>query len=370
MKYKIILIILIFSVFLSGSYHEDILEIQIETVKEHNLTKYLSEETSDTLKKLGLGNLDYETLFSYSAKDFVYLFFEKLMLKISEPIKAVLIITAAAIICAVADSFCDNFEHCGTVINSVSALSAASVFLFPIKDSIVSSANMITECSNFMLGFIPVYSSAITASGYVSSGIGYRTLMLGTATIISKIFGEIAVPLIGIYLAISIAGSVSGIKTGEIAKSVKNFATWLFCGIMVIFSGIMGLGTLVSASSDNVVSKAAKFIVGSAVPIVGGTVADSLSTVRSCLSITKNILGTYAIVIIVVIFLPSLISLFLWRVSLSVSSGIGDILGNKNLSSLLSSASSVVGIMLSLVTVTIIMFIFSVSIMLMTGGGL
>ena len=370
MKYKTILIIIIFSVFLSGSYYENFLNEQIETAENYNLTKSLSEETTEALENLGLSKINPEKLLSLSVKDFISLIAENLMLKIKDPFKAVLAITAASIICALMNSFFDNSEHCKTVINSVSALSAAYIFLIPAKSVIVSSANIINECSNFMLGFIPVYSSAITAAGYVSSGIGYRTLMLSTVTIISKISGEIAAPLIGIYLALTVAGSVSGIKTEDIAKSVKNFATWLICGAMTVFSCILGLGTIVSSASDNTLSKTAKFIIGSAVPVVGGTVADSLSAVRSCLSITKNLLGTYAIIVIAIIFLPSVINLFLWKISLSLSSGIGNIFGNKSISSILSSASFVFGIMLSLVVVTAIMFIISVSIMLMTGSGL
>ena len=104
-------------------------------------------------------------------------------------------------------------------------------------------------------------------------------------------------------------------------------------------------------------------------PIVGGTVSDAFTTLRSCLEITKNVLGTYAIVIIAAVFLPSIISLLSWKICLSLSSGICEILESKKLSSLLSASSAIMGIMLALVVITAIMFVFSVSIMLMTGVG-
>ena len=108
MKYKTILIIIIFSVFLSGSYHENFLNEQIKTAENYNLTKSLSEETTKALENLGLSKINPEKLLSLSVKDFISLIAENLVLKIKDPFKAVLAITAASIICALMNSFFDN----------------------------------------------------------------------------------------------------------------------------------------------------------------------------------------------------------------------------------------------------------------------
>ena len=368
MKRKILIIVLVFSFFLSGSYYEETLEEQLNTAEKSGFMDEVSSETIDLLEKIGINGIDPEKLSGLSAKDILALIWESFVLKLKEPLKSLLTVVAAAIICSLAQSFCENFSLTGNVINTVSTLSAASVLMIPVKNIIISASDVIEECSNFILGFVPIYSSAIIASGYVSSAAGFRSLMLGTVTIISKLSGEIIVPLICIYLALCVAGSVSDISVGEISKSVKSFAVWLLGISMTVFSGIMGLGTLISSSTDSAFAKTAKFLIGSAVPIVGSTVSDALSTIKGCLNITKTVLGTYAIVVIAAIFLPPIISLLSWKICLSVSSGIGEFFGNKTLSGLLASVSSVIGIMLALVIVTAVMFIFAVSIMLMTGG--
>ena len=192
--------------------------------------------------------------------------------------------------------------------------------------------------------------------------------MLSVVTLISRLSGEIVLPLICIYLALCIAGSVSDFNIEEISKTVKNFAIWILGISLTVFSGIMGLGSLVSASADSAFAKTAKFIINSAVPVVGSTVSDALGSIKGCIEITKNTLGVYAVFVIAAIFLPPIISLLSWKICLSVSSGICGFFGTKNLSALLIAASSVIGIMLALVILTAVMFIFSVSIMLMTGG--
>ncbi len=369
MKKKFIyVLIIVFSILLSGSYYESSVEEQLSIAEESGINNALSKGTLDMLKALGVEGIDYEKLSSLSFCDVIKLTFESFLLKIKEPFRAALTVTTAAILCAVIQSFCENFSQTGTIINTVSALTAAGVILIPLKETVSYSAKVIEDCSNFMLGFIPIYSSVITASGYISSASGFRSLMLAAATVISKIANEIIVPLILIYLAICVAGTVSEIDISSVSKTVKGFATWVLTFSMLIFSGIMGLGTLITSSADGAFAKTAKFLIGSTIPVVGSSISDALSTVRGCLTVTKNVLGTYGILVIAVIFLPPIISLLSWKICLSAASGIGGIFGNKNLSGLLSSASAVMGIMLSLTAVTAVMFIFSVSIMLMTGG--
>lgn len=364
------LTIILFSVFLSGSSYENIVEENLEAAEKSGIYDGLSDEVKEILENAGLDNISSETILSFSFENLISSISKSIVFGIKEPLRAAAGIVLAIIICSVIQSFCDNFLKSDTAINSVAALSAASVILIPMKNTIGSAAEIITECSDFMLGFIPVYSSASAASGYVSAASGFNTLMLSAATVISRISGKIIVPLIFIYLALCITGAVSEIDISGFSKSVKNFAIWILCSLMAVFSGIMGLGTLITASSDGIFSKTAKFLIGGAVPIVGGTVSDALSAVKGCLILTKNVLGIYAVIIIAIIFIPSAINLFLWKLCLSAAATIGDIFGNKKLSGFISSASSVMGIMLALTVVVAVMFIVSVSIMLMLGGAL
>lgn len=370
MKKIIIIPLLILCVFLSGSYYDEQIDVQLSEAEKSGFSDTLPEYANELLEKIGIEKLDANNLSNINFNDIITLIFESISAKINEPLKAVVSVTAAGIVCSVVSILFGESGKNSSIISAVASLSAASVFLIPIKELVASTSETIGECSDFMLAFIPVYSSSLAATGYLSSAAGYRTMMFGTVTAISQIASEIISPLMLVYLAICISGSVSGIDTEELSKSVKNFAVWIIGTIMAVFSGVMGINTLISSGTDGALSKTAKFIVGSVVPIVGSTVSDAISTVKSCLIITKNFLGIYAILAIAAIFLPILMGLFIWKICINISSFITKIIGNKELSSLLTSVSAVLGIMLSLVIIIGIMFIFSVAIILMTGGGL
>lgn len=370
MKKIIVLILLIFCLFLSGSYYEEQIETHLSSLENSVFFDEIPEYAKEILKRIGIDGLDSDKLSDIKIDDIAKLMLESFLAKIREPFRAVVSITAAAIVCSLVSVFTGNSKNSSNIVSAVSSLSAAIVFLAPVKNLITTSSETIKNCSDFMLSFIPVYASSLAATGYVSSAMGYRTMMLGALTAVSEISSEITAPLIFTYLAICISGSVSGVDTEDISKTIKNFAVWILGICMTIFSGLMGLGTLVSSGADGAFSKTAKFIIGGAVPVVGSTISDAVSAVKSCLTITKNFLGIYAVLAIGAIFLPAITGILIWKTCISASSIIVKISGNKNMSDLLSSVSSVLGIVLSLVVVTGIMFVFSITILIMTGGGI
>ncbi len=368
-KYILLFFTAVFPFFLCGfTYENEFVDEQVSLFKNEIDIGVLSEETAEILDILGLDEIDAEKIMNLSFDDLTDFLIESITSKIKEPFKSIFYIASAAIVCSIISNFCGEFLKTEKIINTVAALSSAGIILIPIKEIIFDAGKVIEECSDFMLGFIPVYSSLVTASGYVSSALGYRTLMLSAVTIISRISSEIILPLISIYFAMCIAGTVSDMNIGEISKHFKNFSVWVLGIIMTVFSGILGIGNLISASADNAFHKTTRLLIGTAVPIVGSTVSDALNTLKGCIDVTKNVFGVYGIIVTSAIFLPPIISLFLWKICLSAASAICGIIENKNLYNLISSASSVLGIMLALLVTSSVMFIFSVAILLMTGG--
>lgn len=352
--------------FLSAFSYGDTAEKQLAAAERAGVSEALPKSAAEALESVGVDGISAQALSEISFGKVLRLIGDSLRDKIKAPFIAVISVCAAGILCGVINNF--GSGEMKTVYSAVCTLAAAGAVIIPVKNVISSAAKVITECSDFMLGFIPVYSSVIAASGGVSSAAGYRTLMLGASTALARLAGSVVVPLMCVYLALCAAGTVAPVKIDNIAKSVKSFAVWVMSASAALFSGIMGIGSIVSSSADGAGAKALKFVVGSAVPVVGGTVSDALAAARSCLVMTRNVLGAYAIAAAAVIFIPPVISAFAWKICLSLGAAASDMLDNRQLSSLLSASSAVMGIMLAMVLLTAITFIFSVAIMIITGG--
>ena len=88
---------------------------------------------------------------------------------------------------------------------------------------------------------------------------------------------------------------------------------------------------VVNSAADNLSMRTAKFIIGSAVPVAGGVLSEALGTLTASVSLLKSSVGIYGVVACVVIFLPLLTELFLWRVGLNITSAVL-FLGSRTLS--------------------------------------
>ena len=366
MKYKpiFILIALIFYLMLCGFQVEN----PLEAVDEHELKRELSSETKEILEKLGLSEISLESLQKISPFDLVKLIFYSFQKKIKEPFKAIISFFIAGIFCTILRSFYDKPSGTDLVYQICCTLAASTTILIPLSKMILSVSETIRECSDFMLGFIPIYTSFMMAGGKMATLSGYHTLVIGMTTAVSQMISEIIIPLIGIFMALCIIGTISPFNTNGLSRSIKNFIFWFLGLLTAIFSGVMGFGTLVSAPIDKVGTKAVKYVIGSSIPVFGGIAAETLSMVQSCLLLAKNMLGVYAIFVIAAIFVPPLLTVLTWRIVLSVGETVGSFFDNKMYASLISGASTVLGILLALLVMIFFLFTFSITVLLLCGG--
>ena len=264
----------------------------------------------------------------------------------------------------------DKTENTDTACQIVAMLVLSTTILLPLLDVIQSTEKMIAECCNFMLTFVPVYASTLAVCGQIATVTGYHTLVLGMTTVVSQSFSGLLVPFVSFYMALSVAGAIAPIELDGLTRSVKNGIIWILGLATALFSGVLGIGTLIGSSSDRLGSKAIRFVVGSSVPIVGGAVADTLAMVQSCLLLTKNVLGTYALIVTTVIFVPQILTILSWRICLFIGESVLGMVENRKLSALLSAASSAVSVLLAIVVLLAVLFIFSIAILLMAQGGI
>ena len=366
MRHKLIFLMILafFFVMLCGFKVEE----SLEAADEKELKKTLSDGTLELLDELGLSTISLEALQKLSPTDMLQLIFRSFTVKIKEPFKAILTFLIAGILCMILQSFQEKQSGTDLIYQVSCTLIASTTILLPLSKMIVSVSGTIHECCNFMLGFIPVYTSFMMAGGKIASVSGYHTLVLGMTTVVSQLISEIAVPFIGIYMAFCVVGTIAPINMGGLSHSVKSFILWFLGLLTAVFSGVMGLGTLVSAPIDKISAKTLKYVVGSSIPIFGGIAADALSTMQSCLLLAKNMLGVYAVFVIAAIFVPPILTVLTWRIVLSVGETVGSFFDNKMLTSLLSGASTVIGILLALLAMIFFLFTFSVAVLLLCGG--
>lgn len=248
------------------------------------------------------------------------------------------------------------------------ALSAAAVIAAPAFSVIDASINAMKGCSTFMLSFVPVYAVIVASSGGAITAVSMSTLLLSAAQGISYISSFVVVPLLGGYMAISLASSVSPIiSRSGIAEGIKKLSFWIMSLMTTVFVGILSIQTAVNASADTLSLKTAKFIVGSAVPVAGTALSEALTTVTASMGLLRSSVGVYGVIACCALFLPLLAELLIWRVMLTITAAAADLFSSSELSALLRCVDTVMSVMTGIILLTCAMFVISLSVTVTAG---
>ena len=76
---------------------------------------------------------------------------------------------------------------------------------------------------------------------------------------------------------------------------------------------------MVASGSDTVASKAAKFLIGSVVPVVGGALSDAFGATQGYLRLLKATVGVFGILIALMTFLPVFLQTVLWYFTVNLA---------------------------------------------------
>lgn len=336
------------------------------------LFSLIPDDARGTLEKNNIDTITPDTLIDIDIFSFIKDIFVTVRDSATKPLSMLLSCIGIIMLYALLNSFKSGFNDGSyeRVFSVVSVICISSAIIMPIAQMITKAAELIKQISSFILSFVPVYVGIITASGKPISAVSYSVSLIGAVQVISRIAAVVLVPLLAVYLAFCLIGATSTqISIDGIARSVKNAVIVSLGFLMTVFVGLLTIQGIVASSSDTVTTKATKFAISTFLPVVGSAVSEAFNSVQGCLSLIKSTIGTFGIITLIAAFLPSIIAILLMQLSLSISSGIGDMLQCSRITSLLRSASSVLSLLLGILLIFFILLVVSIGIMLTLAGG-
>ncbi len=164
---------------------------------------------------------------------------------------------------------------------------------------------------------------------------------------------------VGICTALAVCSAFTpGLNFTAIGNFVKRIYTFSLGFLMLLLSFSLSVQTALTASADSVAMRGAKMLAGSAIPVVGGSVGETLKTVSGSVAFLKSTVGVGGIVLLVLLLLPTFVSLVLYRLSLIAATSCAEFLGCSRESKLLSGFVTVYGYLLASVSICSVTFIF------------
>ena len=282
------------------------------------------------------------------------------------------VIMIIVIISSIFNTMTSSFNS-ETLKNSYSLCSSLciSITIFSMVSSLLNAAisYMKTLCT-VMNAFAPVLTVMHIMSGNISSAALGNASMLMFISLIENVLIKILMPIVSVCLCFSLIKAISGnIDVGGISKFIRNSFVTITVFTMMIFSFVFSFQNVLTQSADSLSMKTAKFAIGSFIPIVGSSIGDALRTVTSSIVLVKNSCGIIAVICVVLLTLPIVVSFYLHKLSLDICSSLSNIIGCNKESSVIADASGICSFMLALVACTAVFFIFALTIFIKTTVG-
>jgi len=317
------------------------------------------EMFSDDIAEIA-DNAQNITSFSYVGKRILSGITNTFFPSVKTAFLTLVIIILASIFHTISHSLKDNntSELVSSVTNGAIALSLIGSGIISFS-GIESFKKIICELMN---GMVPILGAVYAASGNPGTAAIQSGGILLLVTLCQNLFAKVLLPAIRICLALGIVGAiVPEIEIKPIITAFRNITTTVMLTSVTLFSFMLGLQNTIAQSADTFSARSIKFAVGNLIPIVGGAVSDSLSTVGGSLSVIKSAGGSAAIVMIIILLIPTLSTLVINRFAIFLCKSISGILGCKNEEAFLGEMGSVSSLMLAFAASISVAFIYALT---------
>lgn len=324
------------------------------------------------LEELGVCDMDFNDILNISPQSLFELFINIINGKIKSPIKMFAEVFGIILLCALLECFKVSISQksLSGVFSIISTILIALAVVLPLMDCISHVCSAISLSSKFMLVFIPVITTLLVAGGKPVTASGLNLLVFSAAQIISFVSSNLLVPLLCLFLAVSIASGLSpDVNPGGLPEALKKSVNFILGLFSTVFVAVVSLNSALSQSADSVASKTAKYLLGNFIPVIGGAIGDTVSAVQSCVGLTKNTVAAFGLIAVVLIYLPVLAELVIWIICVQLCSAGAALFGLGGVGGLLKSVCYTLSLLLSIMLFCAVLLTVSTGIMTMIGGG-
>ncbi len=342
-------------------------ELGIDTAP---LSENLTPEARDFIeeKNLTVENTDEMTKITpYEVLTYIWDTFKS---KLGKPLRVFAELLSVILISAVISSTEDTLSNKSVtrIFGVISVLISVGIISTSVSDCIETATASLDSGGTFMIGYVPVFAGITASSGGVTSATAYSVLIILIAELTVQLASNIVVPSLSVCMAMGVVEAINPeFRLSAVTEGIKKAITFAMGFIMTVFIGLLSLQSIVGASADTLGVKAAKYVVSNFVPVVGGAVADTYTTVKHSLGLLRGGAGFIGIAAVFVTLVPPLLEILAMRLAFSLADIVSDIFGTGQLKILIKNTNWILAIIFSIMVCFSVMLIISTAILMLVG---
>ncbi len=211
-----------------------------------------------------------------------------------------------------------------TLVSAVLSVVVSLAVWRVAEGTVASVVDCLSSLSEVLSAFLPVMTALSLSGGGVATAAAAGTGISAILSLVGLFFCRVLPAVAGCCFGLSLVGTFgeNGLKLDGISSNLRGFFLFAAGILSTLLTASLALQTGLSAASDGVALKTAKTALSGMIPVVGGTVSGTLSTVSGSLLLLRRSVGVGAVYALLLLVLPTLIRLLLFRFSYSLSAAV------------------------------------------------
>ena len=218
-------------------------------------------------------------------------------------IKAFSILLSLLILCSLLNSFNSTIKNgaLDSVIGIIGNIAIISSIMELSRDPITKSIALLDNLKVFVNTISPALSAMFAMGGNVNSAIIHNYGLIVFLSILENICIISLELIIGICMALTLSSAF--VREGNLlalSNAIKKIFSFVLGFIMLTFTTVISTQSLLASKADNLSSKTAKMLISQVIPIIGGSIGESLRTAGASIEYLRSNIG---IILIVALYL-------------------------------------------------------------------
>jgi stage III sporulation protein AE len=264
---------------------------------EEYLQKYAEDETKEIVEDFNPKNIFHDASkgkFNFSfigvLNGAIRFLFKEIYFNMNIMIKLIILVILCSMLSNLQASFLN--KSVGELAFYVCYIVVVSVMVVSFNTSIQLAVSIIDNMVGFMYATMPILITLLVSGGNITSGGAFQPIIIGVIGLSSTIIKSSLMPMILISTVLALIGNISDkVQVSKLTGLIRQIVVWFLGSILTVFIAIVSIQGSMGAVVDGVTGKAAKFAIGTFVPIAGKYLADAADAVVGCALIIKNAAG-------------------------------------------------------------------------------
>ena len=250
----------------------------------------------------------------------------------------------------------------GDVIHFASFAIIAVIVLNAVLHLVSITSSTLNSLKTQMEITFPIMLTLMASLGAGSSVAIYQPILAILCGVIMRIFTSILLPIFSLTLIFNIIGNLTdSVKFSKINGFFNSLFKYVIGFTFTIFTGFLAVSGISAGSFDGVSIRATKYAIKSYVPLLGGYISDGFGLIMASSILIKNAVGFSGLIVMFLSVISPILKIILFKLGLSLASGIIESVADKRVTNFLSSVSK------SLTMLSSVIIAFSFAYLISTG---